>query len=546
MWRSKPNDNVPSNVAGAHDQDESDQPRPSTEDGLRQPTERTRLLPPQPDAYLDPSDPAVSPYNLWSVRFLRYLMVLFAAITTIWFALLLVSIFVSPPGFSTRGSGFTDFAFTCLALGLLIVSLLFFKEPSMAMRISLLVVGVILVIDAILIVSVQRLRLEEGWIGIVSVIWAVWMATYCLLTDRVVDWGKREEEERLTGRVETRRTLLEWLGVLVATVIMFIFTGIVVLMSATLILRSLDAGLAPNGERYAVDGNKYEVHLDCVGKAEWSNGTAIPTVLIESGEVPSESGLEPWAYKLFDSGIIPRYCYWDRPGYAWSDDAPSPLSAGMAANALAEALVKANETGPWISLSAGYGSVVARIFATRNRNQVTGMLMIDPLHEDLLYRVAAPGQGFALWGWGVLSPLGIQRLGGALFKGRSKEDRVFGRSVGQSGKFLKAKLQENLVANSLTKSEAMNAREVQQDDVPLVVISSGIESGKDSEWSKKQDDMARYTDNLLSHDTIPGVPHEVWQVSEGRVAMKRGLQKLLKKAANFEVLEEDEEGKLNR
>ena len=86
-----------------------------------EPSERTRLLQDRPppvrnDGYLDPDDPAVSPscplreceeesnrcddqvspYNLWTVRFLRYLTVLFLVITFLWWVLLLVSIFVSP------------------------------------------------------------------------------------------------------------------------------------------------------------------------------------------------------------------------------------------------------------------------------------------------------------------------------------------------------------------------------------------------------------------------------------------------------------------
>ena len=54
----------------------------------------------------------VSPYNLWSVRALRYFSVLFAIVTFLWWVLLLVSIFVSPPMMHSRGSGFFDFSYT--------------------------------------------------------------------------------------------------------------------------------------------------------------------------------------------------------------------------------------------------------------------------------------------------------------------------------------------------------------------------------------------------------------------------------------------------
>jgi hypothetical protein len=160
----------------------------------------------------------VSPYNLFAVRAARAFTVLFLAISFLWWVLLFVSIFISPPGLHTRGSGFTDFAYTTLTTGILLLSLLFFSSPSLAMRICQGTIAVLLLVDLIIIVTVPRIRGEEGPPGIASVVWTTAMAGYCVFTDRLVAWGKREEEERLTGRPETRRTLKEWLAVLVATV----------------------------------------------------------------------------------------------------------------------------------------------------------------------------------------------------------------------------------------------------------------------------------------------------------------------------------------
>src|SRR5262245_25524479 len=103
-------------------------------------------------------DGQVSPYNLWTVRFLRYLTFVFLAITFLWWVLLLVSIFVSPYVFSiqmlarnpltrcrpkmhSRGSGFFDFSYTTLTTGNLLVALLFFANPSRAMRILTYVIA---------------------------------------------------------------------------------------------------------------------------------------------------------------------------------------------------------------------------------------------------------------------------------------------------------------------------------------------------------------------------------------------------------------------
>lgn len=517
-----------------------DDNRPRSSRSRREPTERDRLLgahpPPHSDGYLDPDDPAVSPYNLWTVRALRFLSVLFLAITFLWWVLLLVSIFVSPPGLHTRGSGFFDFSYTTLTAGILLCSLLFFSAPSMAMRVCQGVIGLFLLVDLIIIVSVPRVRAEEGPAGIASVVWATVITGYCVTTDRVVAWGKREEEERLTGRPETRRTLREWLAVLTATIILVVYIVITVLMTATLVLRSRDASLEMDGQRYFVDGGKYEVHLACVGEPQSANGTRTPTVLLEAAEVPLEFDFEHWAYAAYQNGTISRYCYWDRPGYAWSDNAPSPHSAGMSADNLAEALAVAGEEGPWILVSAGYGSIVSRIFSARHFRDVVGIMMIDPLHEDLLHRIASPGRGFLLWAWGIISPLGIDRISGALFKGRTREDRVYGRDAPGGGKFIKAALQENLVADSLSKNEVTSARTIQSSDTPLVVVSSGISVRRDTEWSRKQEDLTKLTDNLISWDVVNKAPHHVWETYEGRKIMEKRLGQLVK--SKYKAVEE--------
>jgi pimeloyl-ACP methyl ester carboxylesterase len=439
----------------------------------------------------------------------------------------LVSIFVSPPGMHSRGSGFFDFSFTTLTFGNLLIVLLFFASPSKAAQVTSLVISVLLLFDVIMVVSVPQLRLEEGWVGIASVVWALLIAVWTVVTDRIVAWGKHEEEERLTGRSETRRTLREWCSVLTSTIVLIILGIVVFLLSATLILRARDASLAAPGERYFVDGDKYQLHVFCEGEDTDAEGNKLPTVLFEAGEGPFQDGFLQFATGALNNGTISRYCYSDRPGFGWSDNAPSPFSAGMAADALSEALARAGESGPWILASAGVGSVYSRIFSSRHRQEVQGLLLIDPLHEDLLHRIGSPNRGFMLWIRGVLSPLGIDRLTGALFRGRTREDRVYGRSSYQNGKYVKAKLQESLVADSLTRNELTSARTIQNHDIPLALISSGIEVRRDSQWEKKQRDLTHLTDKLVAWDVVNKAPHEVWKTLEGRDAIERRLGQLV-------------------
>lgn len=338
--------------------------------------ERSRLLPPDRRGYLSPDDPAVSPYNLWSIRALRWFEIIFLVITFLWWVLLLVSIFVSPPRFNSRGSGFFDFSFTTLTIGNLLVGLIFFAVPSSAMTILSMSISVLLLIDMIIILVVPQIRVEEGWVGIASVVWAALIAFYNVITNRTVKWGKAEEEQRLTGRSETRRTLKEWVAILAATIIMVVYVIIVILLTAVLVLRSRDATLQAPGEKYLVDGDKYSVHVACVGNQTYNkDGSAKPTVLLEGGYMPVLDTMEDWVYDAQQNGTIGRYCWWDRPGLAWSENAPSPHSAGMSANAFSEALAIQGEEGPFILVGAGIGGIYSRIFSARNVRNIAGMYL---------------------------------------------------------------------------------------------------------------------------------------------------------------------------
>ncbi|RKF54581.1 Uncharacterized protein C23C11.06c [Golovinomyces cichoracearum] len=490
--------------------------------------ERSRLLSQSPqESYLSPDDPAVSPYNLWSIRFLRYCSIIFSILTWIWWILLFVDIFVTPPGMYTRGSGFYSFSFTTLTMSLLIVVLLFFSTPSKSAQIASLSLAVLLLFDTIITLSIYRVRVEEGWIGIMSIIWALFASIWTIFTDRTVSWGKHGEEERLTGRPETRRTLFEWLAVFSSTIVLIAIATVAFLLSCTLILRSCDSLLQTPGKRYYVDSNKYQIHLFCSPHTINSSNTRAPTVLFESGKEAFMYGMIQIADNAISNGSISRYCYSDRPGIGWSDNAPSPFSAGMSADALSEALTQAGEKGPWILVSAGVGSIYSRVFSSRHGRDIKGLLMIDPLHEDLLGYISNPTRNFVLWVKGIMSPLGINQIFGAIFKGRSREDRVYGRSAHQGSKYIKAKLQEALVALSLTKREVQSAKSIQIQNVPLVLISSGIEVTKSKEWEAKQRDLSHLTQNIVSWDIVNKAPSEVWRTEQGRDIIEKRLRDLV-------------------
>lgn len=380
----------------------------------------------------------------------------------------------------------------------------------------------------VLLVSVEKTRYEEGWVGIVSVVWALLMGLWTLFTDRTVKWGKAEEEERLTGRAESRHSVTEWFSIMLSTFAYSVMIAAVVLMTGTIIIRAVDASLAPPGELYWVDGGNYRIHVYCNGNKTNAAGDKVTTVLFEGGDVPVEHGLWGFADNAIENGTIQRYCFADRPGVAWSDTSPSPLSAGFAVDALSEALAEAGETGPWVLASAGIGSLYSRVFSARHGHDVKGMLLIDPLHETLLSPLASARVGFFLWLRGILSPLGLDRLSGAIFRGRGSRDRVYGRSAQQSGKFIFAKLQESLVLNSFTRRDVEGSRQIQEKRTPLVVVSSGQHIKSNDVWEEKQRDLTTLTDALKSWDIVDDAPPQVWQTEAGRDAIEKRLRQLVK------------------
>ncbi|KAK3902408.1 hypothetical protein C8A05DRAFT_33887 [Staphylotrichum tortipilum] len=502
---------------------------PAESSSNQDPDERTQLLHHSSDTmpYLSPDDPAVSPYNLWTVRFARWLTVVLTCLTFVWWILMVVTVFITPPGLHVRGSPFFAFGYATAALLTLAVSLLFFTVPSRPARVLSIVNAGVLLLDAVVMLAVPGLRHAEVWAGVVSVVWAALMAAWFVGADRTVQWGKAEEEQRLTGRPESRRSVLEWGEVMLSTLALAAVGVGMGLMTCVLVLRAADYGLAPPGEMYWVDGNRYQIHLYCHGRELDAAGKKRTTVLLEGGEDAVESGLWQLAENAVKNGSIDRFCFADRPGMAWSDTAPSPFSASVASDALSEALSRAGEEGPWVLVSAGVGSLYSRVFSARHGEEVHGMLLIDPLHEDLLSRVGSPGRGFLLWVQGAISPCGIDRILAAIVKGRRAADRVWGRSSYQSGTTIFAKLQENLVAESLTRRDVVSSRAIQDKDTRLAVISSGKQIRSDREWEDKQRDLTHLTTNLEGWDVVGDAPHRVWDTLSGREAIERRLRRLV-------------------
>ena len=182
-----------------------------------------------------------------------------------------------------------------------------------------------------------------------------------------------------------------------------------------------------------------------------------------------------------------------------------------------------------VLVSAGIGSIYSRIFSARHGSEVRGLLLIDPLHEDLLDDVGGAGRGFGLWVRAALSPLGLGRVPGALFRGRTREDRVWGREGGggDNSKRLLAALQENLAAATVSRREVASSRAVQSRNTPLTIVSSGDRVRAVPGWADRQRDLGHITDDLRHWDVVGDAPHRVWEAPRGRKLIEERMRELV-------------------
>lgn len=296
-----------------------------------------------------------SPYNFKSLRILRHITIFFLVLSSIWLLLLVVALFATPPGMSSRGSGFVELIFATLSFLLLFIEVLFYAVPS---SFSVAVSGalvVLLLVNSIITIAIGSLRYDLGWVGVATVFWAFLSAAWVFFCGRMVESGRTMEEERIRGVPETRRTLGEWGGVFISSILVVMMLAVTILLTSNLSLKAKDATLPYPGKRIAVDNYKYKLHVYC---SDWRNDTKpnSPTILLEGGEFAVQNGLESIVMEAYQDGLVPRYCYSDRAGLGFSDNAPSPLSAGMAMDGLSEALARTGEDGPYVIISAGVGS----------------------------------------------------------------------------------------------------------------------------------------------------------------------------------------------
>jgi pimeloyl-ACP methyl ester carboxylesterase len=110
-----------------------------------------------------------------------------------------------------------------------------------------------------------------------------------------------------------------------------------------------------------------------------SCGRGNPTVILETG-----LGAESADWSVIQRAIAPftRVLRYDRAGRGASDPASGPRSAHDLVDDLALSLRRAAIAPPYVLVGHSLGGLLTRLFAHRHPSSVSGLVLVDSMHED--------------------------------------------------------------------------------------------------------------------------------------------------------------------
>lgn len=115
-------------------------------------------------------------------------------------------------------------------------------------------------------------------------------------------------------------------------------------------------------------------------------GSGAPTVVFDSGCGGDASNWTDIARQV--SGFTTTLAY-DRFGCGTSSAATTPRSSGQIADELRHLLKRLGEKPPYVLVGLSLGGMNMRMYASRYPDEVGGLVLVEPAHEDLSLRMPA-------------------------------------------------------------------------------------------------------------------------------------------------------------
>lgn len=166
-----------------------------------------------------------------------------------------------------------------------------------------------------------------------------------------------------------------------------LFTRLLVLVTALLVIAMGTNAvlLVRDQHRFPPPGNLIQLsdgrvlHLDVSGVSD--NG---PSVILDGEHGTFSPAMRHLQQALSEKVLVVSY---DRPGYGWSDPVNADRDPIGVVGDLHEALARASVPGPYIMVGHSLGALYARGFASSYPEDVVGLILVDPAHEDQLDRL---------------------------------------------------------------------------------------------------------------------------------------------------------------
>ncbi len=154
------------------------------------------------------------------------------------------------------------------------------------------------------------------------------------------------------------------------------------LLACSLSLHATPSASAVNaGEAFARPGKLVDIggrrlNLHC-------SGSGPVTVVFDA-----ESGGAGWSWFEVQPQVArrTRACVYDRAGLGFSDPSPRAGNSLHAVEDLNKLLAAAGVAAPYVLVGASYGGANVQLYAYRHPEQVKGLVLVDPHHEDAFCR----------------------------------------------------------------------------------------------------------------------------------------------------------------
>lgn len=130
-----------------------------------------------------------------------------------------------------------------------------------------------------------------------------------------------------------------------------------------------------------VDVGGYRLYLQCAG-------TGAPTLVLDDADY-----LDTWNPLQDALSSYTRTCDYDREGLGLSDPGPAPITSGQLVRDLYRLLRNAGIAGPYVLVGVRFGATTMRLFASRHRGEVAGLVLLDAIPPRLLPGAGLPSAG---------------------------------------------------------------------------------------------------------------------------------------------------------